>query len=773
MFIKDNYPPIPSLKPATFKINPTEPKYKLENRMWQGCPSIVKTKGGRLFMAYFSGGHKEPGYDNYNVLAYSDDDGETWKDFFFLEADEAHHDHAIDLNLFYAPNGAMYITYMQTRLINHLLPTDQIWAFYDGIFGTWAIKYPDPDGDEITFEEPVRWCDGYPRNQPTVLSTGEWVLTAYDWLPEQFVKTKSFLGRDNSEAKYYYRLYISKDEGKTWERKDGPYKPQLVEFDEPMLLEGKDGQWHYFTRVNKGILHAVSYDRGDTWVDRDPLWLEAGGSRFFVRRLMSGNILLVYSGTGREKMYAKISKDEMESWSEPLVLDDRRNVSYPDGMQDTDGYIYIAYDRERYGAREILWSRFTEEDIEKGGFFGEKSFTKRIMSKVPDENPRFPDKKPENPWLGDNEGYYPPVPSLKQAKVTVRPTDDKYLKRGRKWQGIPSVAKTQDGRIWAVWFSGGEKEPGYGNFIVASFSDDEGKTWNDAYMTVEGDDEHFDRVYDPQIFITPSGELYITYTQCRILSHLNRIDQMWTFYDGVNGVWAMKCKDADAEHPEFEKAVRWCDGTMISKPQFLSTGEWLLTSWDWIPPEFTRTYSLTRDEKYNYSLYISSDCGKSWNKIEGPQKKSLVWFDEPAVIEGKDGKWHFLARTKTGIFYSVSKDRGASWNDISADWLSGADSRFSVTRLNSGKVLLVSSLEGRKGLIARISDDELATFGKPYVIDARADVSYPDAFVDKDGKIYIIYDRERYNAKEILLTSLFENDILNGTPSSKEIINKL
>ncbi len=769
MFIKDNYPPIPSLKSATVKINPTEPRYKLENRMWQGCPSIVKTKGGRLFASYFSGGHKEPGYDNYNILAYSDDGGDTWREFFFLEADESHFDHATDINLFYSPEGELYITYIQCRLLNHMLPTDQIWTFYDGIFGTWAIKCSNPDGDEITLEEPVRWCDGFSRNQPTVLSTGEWVLPAYDWLPERFAETKSFLGRDNPEAKYYYRLYISNDKGKTWQRKNGPCKSYLVEFDEPMLLEGKGGEWHYFARVSNGIFYAVSYDKGDTWVDIKPLWLEAAGARFFVRRALSGNILLVYSGSGRDKLYAKISKDEMKSWSEPLVLDDRHDVSYPDGMQDTDGCFYIAYDRERYGAREILWTRFTEEDIEKGGFYGEKSFSRRIISKIPEENPSFPSKKPENVRLGDKEGYYPPIPSLRQAKAAVCPTDERYLKHGRKWQGTPAVVKTKGGRIWAVWASGDEKESEHGSFIVISFSDDNGESWNDAYMTVEGDAEHFDRVYAPQIFITPSDELYVTYTQSRMLTHLRRIDRLWSFYDGVNGVWAMKCKNADAKNPEFEEAVRWCDGAMTSKPCFLSTGEWLIASLDWMPPPHARTYSLTRNERYTYSLYISSDCGESWSKIEGPVKKSLVCFDETAVLETRDGKWHFLAGTRNGIFHSASEDRGESWMDISDSCPSGVASSLSLARLNSGNILLVHSEADKKCLVARMSEDNLATFGKSYIIDEAATASCSDIFIDENGRALIIYDRESCNTNDIVLTEISEEDILNGNPVKKTV----
>lgn len=377
----DNYPPIPSLKPANVLICPTQEKYQLANRKWQGCPSIARTRGGRLWAAWFSGGEKEPGYGNFNLVAYSDDDGKTWREnYLVVEADEAHFDRATDINLWIGPDDCLYITYIQTRIFSTLLSIDQMWAFYDGIFGSWAIRCADPDTPAPHFDAPVRWCDGYLRNRPTVLSTGEWLAPAYDWLPPVFVKTASFQGI----PEYSYHFRISDDQGKTWRIINGPKKEGLIGFDEIMLLEGKDFSWHFFARVKAGILHAVSRDRGETWEDYTPCWLDVADSRFFIRRLRSGDLLLVYSGKNRTGLYAKVSADDGISWSEPLALDEREQVSYPDGFEDADGRIYIAYDRERYGAREILYCAFTQEDVRRGTLDDSCSFTKRIISKIPE-----------------------------------------------------------------------------------------------------------------------------------------------------------------------------------------------------------------------------------------------------------------------------------------------------------------------------------------------------------------------------------------------------
>jgi len=63
---------------------------------------------------------------------------------------------------------------------------------------------------------------------------------------------------------------------------------------------------------------------------------------------------------------AYLSNDDGENWYGGLMLDERIGVSYPDGAQDKDGNIWIVYDHERYRHGDILFARFTEEDIVAG-----------------------------------------------------------------------------------------------------------------------------------------------------------------------------------------------------------------------------------------------------------------------------------------------------------------------------------------------------------------------------------------------------------------------
>ena len=64
----------------------------------------------------------------------------------------------------------------------------------------------------------------------------------------------------------------------------------------------------------------------------------------------------------RNNLVAMLSDDDGKTWKGALVLDTRNEISYPDGVQADNGDIYVIYDYERYGAREILMAVFTEED---------------------------------------------------------------------------------------------------------------------------------------------------------------------------------------------------------------------------------------------------------------------------------------------------------------------------------------------------------------------------------------------------------------------------
>jgi hypothetical protein len=64
---------------------------------------------------------------------------------------------------------------------------------------------------------------------------------------------------------------------------------------------------------------------------------------------------------------AFLSEDDGETWKGGLLIDRRVGVAYPDATYTQDGKIYVIYDFDRLGEKEILLAELTEERILSGG----------------------------------------------------------------------------------------------------------------------------------------------------------------------------------------------------------------------------------------------------------------------------------------------------------------------------------------------------------------------------------------------------------------------
>lgn len=65
-------------KPCKVLYRPQDEKYAENIRNFQGCPTIAITRGGRIYLGWYSGGVREPDMENYNLLIYSDDGGKSF-----------------------------------------------------------------------------------------------------------------------------------------------------------------------------------------------------------------------------------------------------------------------------------------------------------------------------------------------------------------------------------------------------------------------------------------------------------------------------------------------------------------------------------------------------------------------------------------------------------------------------------------------------------------------------------------------------------------------
>jgi len=321
-----------------------------------------------------------------------------------------------------------------------------------------------------------------------------------------------------------------------------------------------------------------------------------------------------------------------------------------------------------------------------------------------------------------------------------------YGAEARKFQGIPSLERAPNGRLWAAWYAGRIHEDEY-NYVVGATSGDDGRTWSDLTFVIDPDGDGPLRAADPCPWLDPAG-------------------RMWLFWfqevkgKGTPMLMAMSTENPGDESPTWTTPRFIHDGIMMCKPIVTRNGDWLLPTAIW-----------QRDRSCR--VIASNDRGRSWALrgaagIPEPKHRDC---DEPMLVEREDGTLWMLVRTKYGIGQTESDDGGRTWTPVEPSGIAHAVSRFFVRRLRSGRLLLVKhgplkEVTGRSHLTAYLSDDEGRSWHGGLLLDVRSTVSYPDGTQSSDGAIYIIYDWNRVDEKHILMATFTEADVLAGNPVS-------
>lgn len=367
----------------------------------------------------------------------------------------------------------------------------------------------------------------------------------------------------------------------------------------------------------------------------------------------------------------------------------------------------------------------------------------------------------------------PLAAAVEDAALRPARVETDCREHSREFQGIPGVAITQGGRLWAVWYGGGEG-PGPGNYVMASHSDDKGETWSGLDVCIRNEV----RVFDPAVWVDPAGTLWLFYSQ----GH--------TLWDGRAGVWAIVCANPDGETPVWSAPRRLADGIMLNKPTALSTGEWLfpIARWNQKPNDGVAPESRLHvpeeavhwaPEEVGTHTYLSDDGGATLRRLSTVRIRE-VYYDEHMFVERGDGALRLFVRSEEeGIVSRLSTDRGLTWQDAGIAPIPHVPARFFVRRLRSGNLLLVKhnpELDGvwlhgggvaetrtfRARLVAYLSDDDGKTWRGGLVLDERVAVSYPDGDQHPDGTVFVVYDRDRTKAREILMATFTEADVLAG-----------
>ncbi len=343
-----------------------------------------------------------------------------------------------------------------------------------------------------------------------------------------------------------------------------------------------------------------------------------------------------------------------------------------------------------------------------------------------------------------------------------------YSAARRLWQGIPGIECTTGGRLYATWYSGGEIE-GPENHVLLVRSDDHGTTWSEPLLAIDPPGQV--RAFDPVLWIDPQKRLWLFWAQC-----FSPLAPKWSCWNGVGGVWFIRCDDPDADSLAWTAPERIANGILMNKPIVHTNGEWLLPVCAWSNRE--PKIPELKDEALS-NVVVSTDNGLTFFRRGTGAEVPGAIIDEPMVVERKDRSLWMLIRTQYGIGQSHSNDGGATWTRGTATGIAGPDSRFHIRRLPSGRLLLINhhGFSGRSHLTASLSEDDGLSWCAHLLLDERPNVSYPDATLTAEGQILVIYDRERHDDKEILLAGFTEADIQAGTVHSsggflKRIVNR-
>lgn len=354
--------------------------------------------------------------------------------------------------------------------------------------------------------------------------------------------------------------------------------------------------------------------------------------------------------------------------------------------------------------------------------------------------------------------------------ILYNPQDTRYLENIRMFQGCPTIAVTKGGRIYLGWYSGGTREPHMNNYNILIYSDDNGITWSEPLLIIPSNYKKNIHALDIQLFIDPQGFLHVLWVQNNVMpipqdkpsvqpgQPINFVDG-YMFNDFRHAEWEIVCEEPDAETPLFSKPRFVFQGFLRCKPTFLKNGDWLCFAYDQL------------NNRYGYS--ISSDNGKTYTHYYGAQKKA-TYFDEAMAYELSDGRIRMFARTNLGeLSESYSNDGARTWTEANLSGITASDTRFYVSKLPSGRIMLINNDDpkSRSKMTVQLSEDDGKTWKYRKCIDARRDLSYPDAGFN-NGKIYLTYDRGRTSEREILFAVFSEQDIVNDNEITVSVISK-
>jgi predicted neuraminidase len=577
-----------------------------------------------------------------------------------------------------------------------------------------------------------------------VLSNGDWLLPVSLWTHDRIHGPGT--GKEahhDLDAIRMANVFASTDQGKTWKRRGGAAFPR-TDFDEHVIVERKDGSLWMLARTKDGISESFSADQGATWSSPQPSAIQNPSARFFIRRLTSGKLLLVKNGPvssrlpRRSNLKAFLSDDDGRTWGKGLLLDDRAEVSYPDGFQAPDGTIHILYDWNRHTDAEILLAKFREEDF--------AAQTKIAHTLV-------------------NKAYAPHLPKsiTTDPKWTAQAAEDAKLDfKSIPYDGISpnkmvcdtTLRELPDGSWILFMLAGGDTEPSPLNYTGVTRSTDKGRTWTPL--------ERFDVGFPREGKTIGQGptELMILGQRATLFfsTHSKHWANDWRSWF-LTSDDSFKTWSAPQEVPG-----RLKERTFIRKHIVTHDGRIMIPFQHYVGPDneqdrapLDRAFTNPRN-----GVLISSDNGRTWSEHGDirltPNSRFFGWAEND-LFEHPDGCITMIIRADGlgGMLYKAeSKDGGKTWPEFaSLTQIPNPGSKATLYPLGGDTVAILHNPNSkhRSPMALWISFDGMKTWPYQRVLQQesvdgpKGRMNYPDGFVSADRQwLHFAFDDNRHRA---------------------------
>lgn len=340
---------------AYFGSPADRPEYAPAARRMSGIASLaVSPVNGRMWCTWYCGISTGEDTNNYVVLSTSIDRGKTWKEVLVADPDGKGPRRTFDPCLWVNPDGRLWWTWTdRDHRLYESHKDDGHVSDSDVLYLAELSAEDEPTGRET----PREIARGVMMCKPTVLRDGAWALPVAAW------------NKDGSS-----RMIVTTDHGKAFSLRGAGTIPKDDRlYDEHMFVEKPNGDIDCYSRTKSGLRIGTSSDGGRTWGAFEKASFSHPSARLFVRRLKSGNLLMVrhdppsFRPKERTDLTAFVSRDDGKTWEGGLLLDPRVWISYPDGQEMADGTIYVCYDYARYNSdQHFYFATFTEADALAG-----------------------------------------------------------------------------------------------------------------------------------------------------------------------------------------------------------------------------------------------------------------------------------------------------------------------------------------------------------------------------------------------------------------------